>query len=280
MLIIKIVKFLLRIITALFIKLRLFYLAELSSSLRASILLRKFVKVKFDGLDWIYKWKNSAAVSFVYFYNPCLNYSDLDLFFFKYKPKIGDIIVDVGVANGSEIPGFSKLVGNEGKVFAIEADPACCRRLKKLKKILNLENLTIIEYAIGDQNKKIKFSQDIHEINNRVLNNDETHQNFIEIQQLIFDEALKTYNLKIIDFVKVNIEGAELNLLKPLNNSSLEIKNWCISCHDFVGIDFRTYDFVYSWLKNSGYKVERFEPQKNNVPWRNYYLYASTIKQS
>ena len=53
----------------------------------------KFVKVKFDGLDWIYVWKNSAAVSSVCFYNPCLNYSDLDLFLFKYKPKIGDVII-------------------------------------------------------------------------------------------------------------------------------------------------------------------------------------------
>ena len=271
----KIIQVFLRIISEKFFKLKLIYLAEFFSMLRASILMGKFVKVKFDGLDWIYVWKNSAAVSSVCFYNPCLNYSDLDLFLFKYKPKIGDIIVDVGVANGSEIPELCKLVGTDGKIFAIEADPTCCRRLKKLKKILSLENLIIIEYAIGDQNKKIKFSQEIDEISNRVLNNEGSHLNFIEIQQLIFDEALKPYNLKTIDFVKVNIEGAEVNLLKSLNNSNLKIKNWCISCHDFIGVDFRTYDFVYSWLKKSGYEVERFEPQKSSVPWRNYYLYAS-----
>ena len=78
----NIVKFILRVISGKFIKFKLIYLAELCSTLRASLLLRKLVKVKFDGFDWIYRWKNSAAVSSTYFYNPCFNNSDLDLFFF------------------------------------------------------------------------------------------------------------------------------------------------------------------------------------------------------
>ena len=277
MLLKKIFQFLLRIISEKFIKLKLIYLAEFFSMLRASILMGRFVKVKFDGLDWIYLWKNSAAVSSVCFYNPRLNYSDLDLFFYKYKPKIGDIIVDVGVENGSEIPEFSRLVGHDGKIVAIEADPGCCRRLKKLKKILNLKNLIIIEYAIGDQSKKIKFSQEIDEKNNRVLFNNESHQRFIEIQQLTFEEALKPFNLKTIDFVKVNIEGAEMNLLKSLDNYNLEIKNWCISCHDFMGEDFRTYDDVYIWLKKSKYDVDKYTSNETRGKWRKFYLFGSKI---
>ena len=61
MLLKKIVKFLLRIISEKLIKFKLIYLAELCSTLRTSILLGKFVKVKFDGSDWIYKWNNSAT---------------------------------------------------------------------------------------------------------------------------------------------------------------------------------------------------------------------------
>ena len=273
----KILQFLLRKISEKFFKLKLIYLAEFFSMLRASILMGKFVKVNFDGLDWIYIWKNSAAVSSVSFYNPQLNYSDLDLFLFKYKPNNGDIIVDVGVENGSEIPEFCKLVGTKGKIFAIEADPSCCRRLKKLKKILNLENLFIIEYAVGDQNKKIKFSQEIDEKNNRVLLDNTPHQNFIEIKQLTFEEAIKSYNLKTIDFVKVNIEGAEMNLLKSLENSNLVIKNWCISCHDFMGKEFRTFDDVYLWLKRSNYIVNEYTFEKNKDKWRKFYLFGSKI---
>ena len=86
-------------------------------------------------------------------------------------------------------------------------------------------------------------------MSNKVLSNETLDQNFIEIEQLTFEDAIKPYNLKNIEFVKVNIEGAEMNLLKSLNNSNLKISNWCISCHDFIGVNLRTYDFVYSWLK-------------------------------
>ena len=275
---IKIITVILRIISKFFIRIKLYLIANLFSSVRASILLKKFVKVKFDGQDWIYKWNSSAAVSSVCYYNPVSNYSDTDLFFYKYKPSQNDIIIDVGVENGSEIPEFCKAVGIYGKVIAVEADPACCRRIKKLKKILNLNNLTIIEQAVGDINKKVNFLQEKQELRNRVIDKDANNSNYIEINQTTINDILKNLNLKKINFLKVNIEGAEINLLKPLNENCFEIQNWCIGCHDFMGVNFRTYDFVKNWLINNKYKVSNYEPQKNKTFWRNYYLYGSKIK--
>ena len=267
----------LRIISQFFIKIKLYFISNLLSTIRATILLKKFVKVKFDGQDWIYKWNDSAAVSSACYYNPMSNYSDLDLFFYKYKPSQNDIIIDIGVENGSEIPEFCKAVGIKGKVIAIEADPFCCRRLKKLKKILNLSNLTIIECAVGDVNKKVKFSQENQELQNRVLAESNDNSNFIEIEQMNLNDIVKKLNLEKIDFIKVNIEGGESNLLKPLSSQSLEVKNWCIGCHDFKGTNFRTYEYVKNWLKVNNYDVAGYEPQKTKTFWRNYYLYGSRI---
>ena len=274
---IRAVVVILRIISQFFIKIKLFFIGNLFSSIRASILLKKFVKVKFDGQDWIYKWNDSAAVSSACYYNPVNNYSDTDLFFYKYKPNQNDIIIDIGVENGSEIPEFCKAVGSNGKVIAIEADPFCCRRLKKLKQILNLSNLIIIECAVGDVNKKVKFSQENQELRNRVLDEGNDNFNFIEIEQMNLNDILKKLNLEKIDFIKVNIEGGESNLLKPLSSQSLEVNNWCIGCHDFMGVNFRTYDYVKNWLISNKYKVSNYEPQKNKTFWRNYYLYGSKI---
>mgnify|MGYP001222180356 CR=1 FL=1 len=75
--IIKIVKFTLRILSQVLIKFKLFNLAKIFSSIRASILLKKYVNVYFDGEDWIYKWNKSAAVSSVNYYDPNFNYIDL-----------------------------------------------------------------------------------------------------------------------------------------------------------------------------------------------------------
>ena len=273
--IIKIIKFTLRILSQVLIKFKLLKLAKIFASIRASILLKKSVDVYFDGEDWVYKWNNSAAVNSVSYYDPNFNYIDLDLFFFNYIPKKGDVIVNLGVENGSEIPEFCDHVGYTGKVYAIEADPLCCRRLEKLKKILNLNNLTIINMAVGSNEQMVKLSQENNELSNSIVVNEKVKNKYIKVKQKRLDQILEPFNELKINYVKSNIEGSEKELLIGLNKSKLLIENWCISCHDFKGIEYKSYDFVLSWLKKSGYKTSNYTPHSTNKIWRNYYLYGS-----
>ena len=273
--IIKIIKFTLRILSQALIKFKLLKLAKIFASIRASILLKKSVDVYFDGEDWVYKWNNSAAVSSVSYYDPNFNYIDLDLFFFNYIPKKGDVIVNLGVENGSEIPEFCDHVGYKGKVYAIEADPLCCRRLEKLKKILNLNNLTIINMAVGSNEQMVKLSQENNELSNSIVVNEKVKNKYIKVKQKRLDQILEPFNELKINYVKSNIEGSEKELLIGLNKSKLLIENWCISCHDFKGIEYKSYDFVLSWLKKSGYKTLNYTPHNTKNIWRNYYLYGS-----
>tara|TARA_Y100000996_G_C22434127_1_gene606974 strand:- start:111 stop:950 length:840 start_codon:yes stop_codon:yes gene_type:complete len=273
--IIKIIKFTLRILSQVFIKFKLLNLAKIFSSIRASILLKKSVNVYFDGEDWIYKWNKSAAVSSVSYYDPNYNYIDLDLFFFNYIPKKGDVIVNLGVENGSEIPEFCDHVGHTGKVYAIEADPYCCRRLEKLKKILNLNNLIIINIAVGSNEQIVKLSQENNELSNSIVVNKKAKNKYIKVKQKRLDQILEPFNEIKINYIKSNIEGSEKELLIGLNKSKLLIENWCISCHDFKGIEYKSYDFVLSWLKKSGYKTLNYTPHNTKNIWRNYYLYGS-----
>tara|TARA_B100000963_G_C22571716_1_gene646412 strand:+ start:400 stop:1239 length:840 start_codon:yes stop_codon:yes gene_type:complete len=273
--IIKITKVTLRILSQVLIKFKLLNLAKILSSIRASILLKKSVNVYFDGEDWIYKWNKSAAVSSVSYYDPNFNYIDLDLFFFNYIPKKGDVIVNLGVENGSEIPEFCNHVGHTGKVYAVEADPYCCRRLEKLKKILNLNNLIIINMAVGSKEQLVKLTQENNEISNSIILNEKANNKYIKVKQKRLDQILEPFNEIKINYVKSNIEGSEKELLIGLNKSKLSIENWCISCHDFKGIEYKSYDFVLSWLKKSGYKTSNYTPQNTKNIWRNYYLYGS-----
>jgi precorrin-6B methylase 2 len=54
-----------------------------------------------------------------------------------YKPKIGDIVFDIGAGIGTEINDFSSMVGDYGRVIAVEADPIAFRRLSKLVNFYN-----------------------------------------------------------------------------------------------------------------------------------------------
>ena len=44
-----------------------------------------------------------------------------DIFFNSYKPKKGDVCIDIGAGLGIDTRLMSRMVENEGKVFSIEA---------------------------------------------------------------------------------------------------------------------------------------------------------------
>ena len=252
---------------------RLYRLAGAAASLLASMRIAGRSSVTWDGDDWIYKWGKTGAVHSSPTYNPKNNMTNVALFFHAYVPADGDTIVDVGVENGEEIPAFCAQAGKNGRVLAIEADPACCRRLRKLKALLRLENLVIIEAAVGESSGQMFFTQDLGSLANRVVEPGEHHGEVIEVDVRPLEELLLPHNVHKVDYLKVNIEGSETALLKGLTRR-IVIRNFCISCHDFIGPQSRTYAFVQDWLKEHGYTVKPFEPQDVRKPWRNYYLYG------
>lgn len=181
----------------------------------------------------------------------------------------------MGWQTAEEIPSFCAQVGETGTVIAIEADPSCCRRLHKLKQLLALENLTIIGSGVGVSASNLQFTQDRGVLSNRVISNGEHKGSTISISINTLQELLKPLNVFDINYMKANIEGSEIDLLRGLTESTLILRNVCISCHDFIGPEIRSYDFVKSWLANSGYHVSGYEPQQLQWPWRNYYLYGA-----
>ena len=66
-------------------------------------------------------------------------------------------------------------------------------------------------------------------------------------------------NIQHVDFLKVNIEGAELEVIKSFNKIDI-VKNVAISCHDFLGartgdVSLYTKDLVTDFLIEHGFTV-------------------------
>ncbi len=246
--------------------------AGVSASCLLALRTMKFAHVYWDGEDWIHRWGSTGAVTQTAVYNPIDNTKNLDLFLYRFTPVSGSTIVDVGVENGAELPFFCNAVGQNGRVFAIEADPNCCRRLLKLRSVLSLSNLTVVEAAVGSLNGVVQFTQDRGSIANGVVRDDNYEGQTVSVDARLLEDLL---DLSQIDFLKVNIEGMEDELLRGLTGS-LQIDNFCISCHDFLGPHIRTFDFVFSWLVSRGYSVCRYSPLDDSRPWRNFYIFGST----
>lgn len=269
----KIIVFFINFISKINIK-----LAILLSSFVSTFLYKQKIISNFDGEDWIYRWNKSVMITDQPYYNPKGNEELILLFFFNYQPTHNDIIFNIGADNGTEMQTFCEKVGPQGKVYAIEPNPECCRRLRKLKNILNLNNLVILECAIGEKEKTVILSNLTNSsITGQIINEDvSNNKKHFKVAQKSFDKIIKQYEIKKIDYVKVNIEGYEANFLEGYKYLQPKVKNFCIGCHDFLSPPKKTFDIVKSWLIKNNYETNIYKKDKKLEIWEKYYIYGKS----
>ena len=127
--------------------------------------------------------------------------------------KQGDVFIDLGANVGKYALLASKLVGPSGRVFAVEPDPSCIPILYK-NRALNLAwNLTIIHAAIGRKNGLVKLNMANDGSRSTMssiywIYNDKPTAT-VQVPQITLDHLAEKYGLKRIDWLKLDVEGAE-----------------------------------------------------------------------
>lgn len=224
------------------------------------------VSIFFDDL-WIYRI-NSAFIpgtERITFRNTrewesALNFlgDSRDYWFHIYKPKPGDVIVDIGAGFGADTLLFSRSVGKNGRVIAIEAHPLEFLRLKKLCKWNLPYNATAYQYAIIDQRCTCYIEDGPQMAFNRVSYTKGGAFRQIQVQGIQLDELCQEQGIDHIDFLKMNIEGAERFAINGAKNIIKKTQYVCIACHDFMSCgsnDFRTKDIVIDFLQHNNFNV-------------------------
>jgi FkbM family methyltransferase len=138
---------------------------------------------------------------------------DIDRYEKYYKVKPNDIVIDAGANVGSLTVVYMQKVGPKGKVFAFEPDNINLERL--CENILlnnNHKNVETIDRALWESDDKIDFfetgnvaSSIFYEVQN---------SNKINISTTSIDNFMVSKNIKQLNFVKMDIEGAEIEALK------------------------------------------------------------------
>jgi FkbM family methyltransferase len=196
-----------------------------------------------------------------------------DVAFSHYKPKLNDICIDIGAGIGTESIFMSKLVGS-GKVYSIEAFRDVFDVLNMNIKYNNLHNVNTYNLAISDSNGYVYITDNDSYIENKVVSND-LSDNVRKVKSITIDQFIKDHEIRQIDFLKVNIEGAEKELIKCFNKVTL-VKNVAISCHDFLGIrtgdtDMFTKDKVVTFLKANNFIVSTLNTPND---WENDWVFG------
>lgn len=187
--------------------------------------------------------------------------------------KPGDTVLDVGANVGWFTSLFGKLVGNSGKVIGFEPVPDNYSRLSEHVRINNLANNTeILQVAVG----KEKSTVDIHVFENRTKArsslsplNETTSFTKIPVQLVTVDDILAERSIKNITLMKVDVEGAEYDVLlgarRLLSKADapvivIEINNDVNDSFGYKASDMKdllkTYGYTYFYSISSAMKIK------------------------
>ncbi|WP_448577435.1 FkbM family methyltransferase [Thermosphaera sp.] len=144
---------------------------------------------------------------------------DVDIFV-KSCLNMGSVFVDVGANIGYYTLIASKLVGSQGRVYSIEPVPSTATILKANIKLNNCLNVSIHEVAVwsskGTLTLRIPGSWYGLAFVSRYGGN-------IVVNSITLDELLK--NETSIDCIKIDVEGAELEVLRGAKDMCLSKLN-------------------------------------------------------
>ena len=239
-------------------------------SVLASVAERRRCRVrKVDGA-WLHEWDCGAYLCERPVRRPVDEVEHLyPYFLFRYIPQPGDVVVDVGAGVGTEAVEFSRLVGSTGRVVAIEAHPSSAALCQRIVTHLGLANVTVIDAAVGAADGTVLISDGDEAIANRIGDAG------LPVRSGTLPSLLAEVGVRSVDYLKVNIEGAERLLFEGLSGSALVVREICVSCHDFIeGEWFQTFATTRQWLVDNGYEVTRHPPVPGES-YAQYYLYGS-----
>jgi FkbM family methyltransferase len=181
-----------------------------------------------------------------------------DSWFYAYKPRPGDFILDAGAGKGEDTIVFSREVGTTGKVLAIEAHPITFGCLRLFCKLNHLDNVATANLAIIDSARSVAIESQRGWQANRVTGI--AGEDNLRIPGLSLDELVAREGVSRIDFLKMNIEGAEAFAIRGMEQTLRITRALCIACHDFRAEDgegefFRTKQLVQSAVERAGFRI-------------------------
>jgi FkbM family methyltransferase len=132
--------------------------------------------------------------------------------------KPGMTIIDVGANAGVYTFSAARAVGSTGRVLAVEPFSKCVRYLSETCRINNLDWVKVRAGAASDRNGTAKLSLSAaSELNELVSEEDgdkKASGNFEEVECFTLDSLVAKENVRQVDFLKIDAEGHELQVLR------------------------------------------------------------------
>lgn len=122
--------------------------------------------------------------------------------------KEGDVVVDVGANIGYYTLIFARLVGESGKVYAFEPDPANFQLLKKNVQLNGYRNIVLERKAVADRTGRRRLYLAPHNKGDHRLYAPPENRPWVDVEAVALDDYFAARDERIA-FIKMDIQGAE-----------------------------------------------------------------------
>ncbi len=177
-----------------------------------------------------------------------------------FQPCEGETVIDVGAHIGIYTLKAAKSVGERGNVLSFEPDQRNFRLLKKNIEINGFRGVRIVNAAL-DKNTVKKILHVTVDPLYTSLNPSINTIEKIEINTITLDEVTEMFKLNRIDWIKIDVEGRELEVLEGGKRAFANLVEKVI---------FETSNpKVFRFLFERGFKIQRLF---------DIYYYASKVR--
>jgi FkbM family methyltransferase len=176
---------------------------------------------------------------------------------YKFHSKNKEIsIIDCGANIGLSVIYF-KRQHPEAKIIAFEADKDIAVTLKNNLSAFGYNDVLVVPKAVWHENTILYFQSD-GAVGGQITNDPNTSTNAIEAIRL------KDYLSEHVDFLKIDIEGAEYLVIRDCKDKLKNVENIFIEYHSFLKEEQKL-DEILLILKEAGFKYY-IKEALNNMP--------------
>ncbi len=187
-----------------------------------------------------------------------------EMAFWRNQLQPGMTVIDVGANVGVYTFSAALKVGKTGKVLAVEPFNTCVQCLQETCKINDLFWVKVCEGAASDKNGLGKLSlHNANELNEVITDESIGSDNVVSINLFTLDSLIESENLTQVDWLKIDAEGHEMQVLKGADILLEQFKPK-IMYENIAGAKGSNIP-VAEYLIAKGYQLYYYQPYLHNL---------------
>lgn len=209
--------------------------------------LKSKFEIKFGSTSFQFEFKDEGKYKGgrgIYLFRE--NIEDLMMYGDQFIKK-GDVCIDVGANQGIYTLAFSSMVGESGTIISIEPQKYAIEKINRFIDLNKFAQPIIINAALSDKEGIATLDMSKGSGYASIVRNF-GKKDTIDVKTRTLDSIIIDNNLSELDFIKMDIEGAELDALKGATDSLKKFKpKICLECEP------ERFEQINQYLNKFGY---------------------------